>query len=214
MSKIKKLLSRVDNIVKNSQPDTLTEIKNISNILEVNGKVATVLHFVNKDSSWNPHTLTFLNDLLKEEKLTEGTDQKKMDFYLLKYLDKHWKDLVIKRLRAAKGLNFVATWLTPVVDVMVDDVTKLGLYPEIDFQRNVEKGHVTYEDYKQLFGDSSMFLYGPLVDWLHDVVKSEEKDGLVVQQNSQDSIDRGKSPRHFFDVTPIGEYDRGEDGGY
>ena len=139
MSKIKKLLSRVDNIVKNSQPDTLTEIKNISNILEVNGKVATVLHFVNKDSSWNPHTLTFLNDLLKEEKLTEGTDQEKMDFYLLKYLDKHWKDLVIKRLRAAKGLNFVATWLTPVVDVMVDDVTKLGLYPEIDFQRNVEK---------------------------------------------------------------------------
>jgi hypothetical protein len=72
-------------------------------------------------------------------------------------------------------------------------------------------GKVKYEDYKQLFGDESMFLYGPLVDWLHDVVKSEEKDGLVVQQNSQDRIDKGKSSRHFFDVTPTGEYDRSED---
>ena len=214
MSKIKKLLSRVDSVVKNSERDTLIEIKNISDILEVNGKVATVLHFVNKDSSWNPHTLTLLDDLLEEERLTEGMDQEKLDFYLINYLDKHWKDLVIKRLMAAKGLHFVTTWLTPVVNVIVDDVTKLGLYPEIDFKRNVEKGQVTYEDYKQLFGDASMFLYGPLVDWLHDVVKSEEKDGLVVQQNSQDSIDRGKSPRHFFDVTPTGEYDRDEDGGY
>jgi len=214
VSKIKKLLSRVDSVVKNSERDTLIEIKNISDILEVNGKVATVLHFVNKDSSWNPHTLTLLDDLLEEERLTEGMDQEKLDFYLINYLDKHWKDLVIKRLMAAKGLHFVTTWLTPVVNVIVDDVTKLGLYPEIDFKRNVEKGQVTYEDYKQLFGDASMFLYGPLVDWLHDVVKSEEKDGLVVQQNSQDSIDRGKSPRHFFDATPTGEYDRDEDGGY
>jgi len=196
VSKIKKLLSRVDSVVKNSEPDTLIEIKNISNILEVNGKVATVLHFVNKDSSWNPHTLTLLDDLLEEERLTEGMDQEKLDFYLINYLDKHWKDLVIKRLMAAKGLHFVTTWLTPVVNVIVDDVTKLGLYPEIDFKRNVEKGQVTYEDYKQLFGDASMFLYGPLVDWLHDVVKSEEKDGLVVQQNPSED------KKHFFDVTP------------
>ena len=134
-----------------------------------------------------------------------------MDFYLVNYLDKNWKDLVIKRLMAAKGLNFVATWLTPIVNVIVDDVTKLGLYPDIDFKSNPEMGKVKYEDYKQLFGDESMFLYGPLVDWLHDVVKSEEKDGLVVQQNSQDRIDKGKSSRHFFDVTPTGEYDRGEE---
>ena len=211
MNKIQQLLNRVDTIVKNSKSNTLTEIKNISDILEVDGKIATVLHFVNKYCDWNPNTLTLLEDVLKKEKLTEGVGQKKMDFYLLNYLDKHWKDLVIKRLMAAKGLNFVATWLTPVVNVMVDDVTKVGLYPEIDFKRNTEKGQVTYEDYKQLFGDDSMFLYGPLVDWLHDVVKSEEKDGLVVQQNSQDRIDKGKSPRHFFDVTPTGEYDRGED---
>ena len=211
MNKIQQLLNRVDTIVKNSKSDTLTEIKNISDILEVDGKIATVLHFVNKDCDWNPHTLILLEDILKKEKLTEGVDQKKMDFYLVNYLDKHWKDLVIKRLMAAKGLNFVATWLTPIVNVIVDDVTKLGLYPDIDFKSNPEMGKVKYEDYKQLFGDESMFLYGPLVDWLHDVVKSEEKDGLVVQQNSQDRIDKGKSSRHFFDVTPTGEYDRGED---
>ena len=212
MSKIKKLLSRVDSIVKNSEPDTLTEIKNISDILEVNGKVATVLHFVNKDSDWNPHTLTFLEDVLKEEKLTDGMGQEKMDFYLLKYLDKHWKDLVIKRLMAAKGLNFVSTWLSPIVDVIVDDVTKLGLYPDEGLGSGTSGAG--FKDYKQLFGDSSMFLYGPFVDWLHGVVKSEEKDGLVVQQNSQDRIDRGKSSRHFFDVTPTDEYDRDKDGGY
>jgi len=193
---IKYLLERVNTIVKNSDNNTLTEIKNISDILEVDGKIATVLHFINKDGNWNPHTLTLLEDILKKEKLTEGVDQKKMDFYLVNYLDKNWKDLVIKRLMAAKGLNFVATWLTPIVNVIVDDVTKLGLYPDIDFKSNPEMGKVKYEDYKQLFGDESMFLYGPLVDWLHDVVKSEEKDGLVVQQNPSED------KKHFFDVTP------------
>ena len=71
MTNTKHLLNRVNTIIENSNSDTLTEIKNISDILEVNGKVATVLHFVNKDSDWNPHTLTLLDDLLKEEKLTE-----------------------------------------------------------------------------------------------------------------------------------------------
>jgi len=212
VSNLKKLLSRVNNIVENSNPGTLNEIKNISNILEVNGKVATVLHFVNKDSNWNPHTLTLLDDLLKEEKLTDGGNQEKMDFYLVNYLDKNWKDLVIKRLMAAKGLNFVSTWLSPIMDVIVDDVTKLGLYPDEGLGGGTSGAG--FKNYKQLFGDSSMFLYGPFVDWVHGVVKSEEKDGLVVQQNSQDRIDRGKSSRHFFDVTPTGEYDRDKGGGY
>ena len=69
MSNIKDLLNRVSNIVENSDVGTLTEIKNISDILEVNGKVATVLHFVNKDGDWNPHTLTLLEDILDERRL-------------------------------------------------------------------------------------------------------------------------------------------------
>ena len=52
MKDIKNLLNRVNIIIKNSEGDTLTEIKNISDILEVDGKVATVLHFVHKDVSW------------------------------------------------------------------------------------------------------------------------------------------------------------------
>ena len=100
MTTTKDLLHRVNSIIKNSEGDTLTEIKNISDILEVNGKVATVLHFVNKDSDWNPHTLTLLDDLLKEEKLTEGMSQEKMDFYLLNYLDKNWRGPLERKVRS------------------------------------------------------------------------------------------------------------------
>ena len=64
MSNIENLLTRVDTIVKNSEKGTLNEIKNISNILEVDGKIATVLHFVHADGSWNPHTLKLLEDSL------------------------------------------------------------------------------------------------------------------------------------------------------
>eukprot|EP01047_Picozoa_sp_COSAG01_P093013 COSAG01_NODE_24244_length_785_cov_1.899417_1_plen_48_part_10 len=48
MTNTKDLLNRVNTIIENSKGNTLNEIKNISDILEVNGKVATVLHFVNK----------------------------------------------------------------------------------------------------------------------------------------------------------------------
>ena len=44
MTTIKDLLQRVGNIVESSESNTLTEIKNISNTLEVDGKIATVLH--------------------------------------------------------------------------------------------------------------------------------------------------------------------------
>ena len=46
MTKTTDLLNRVNTIIKNSEGNTLNEIKNISDILEVNGKVATVLHFI------------------------------------------------------------------------------------------------------------------------------------------------------------------------
>ena len=71
MTTIKDLLQRVGNIVESSESNTLTEIKNISNTLEVDGKIATVLHFVHKDSSWNPNTLTILEDTLEKLTLNE-----------------------------------------------------------------------------------------------------------------------------------------------
>ena len=198
MTNTKDLLNRVNTIIQNSEGDTLNEIKNISDILEVNGKVATVLHFVNKDSDWNPHTITLLDDLLKEEKLTEGMSQEKMDFYLLNYLDKNWRETLVKRLREAKGFNYVSHWLSSTITDIIQDVKKLGLYPEIDFKSNAEKGTVEYEDFEQIFGDSGTFIYKPVSEWINNVVKSEEKHGL--------KLDNDESSKTFFDVTPHEDY--------
>ena len=170
MTTTKDLLNRVENIIKNSNSDTLTEIKNISDILEVNGKVATVLHFVNKDSNWNPHTLTLLDDLLKEEKLTEGMSQEKMDFYLLNYLDKNWRKPLEIKVSQMKDYNFMSVWLTGILADIIADVKKLGLYPEIDFKANPEKGFVEYEDFTNILGDENTYLYKPVADWIEGVV--------------------------------------------
>ena len=170
MTTTKDLLNRVENIIKNSNSDTLTEIKNISDILEVNGKVATVLHFVNKDSDWNPHTLTLLDDLLKEEKLTEGMSQEKMDFYLLNYLDKNWREPLEKKVSQMSDYNFMSVWLAGIIADIITDVKKLGLYPEIDFKANPEKGFVEYEDFTNILGDENTYLYKPVADWIEGVV--------------------------------------------
>ena len=170
MTNTKDLLNRVNTIIQNSEGDTLNEIKNISDILEVNGKVATVLHFVNKDSEWNPHTLTVLDDLLKEEKLTEGMSQEKMDFYLLNYLDKNWRKPLEIKVSQMKDYNFMSVWLTGILADIIADVKKLGLYPEIDFKANPEKGFVEYEDFTNILGDENTYLYKPVADWIEGVV--------------------------------------------
>ena len=178
MTTTKDLLNRVNTIIKNSNSDTLTEIKNISDILEVNGKVATVLHFVNKDSDWNPHTLTLLDDLLKEEKLTEGMSQEKMDFYLLNYLDKNWRETLEKKVIQMSDYNFMNVWLTGVIADMIVDVKKLGLYPEIDFKANPEKGFVEYEDFTNILGDENTYVYKPVADWIEEVVSQTKNRTL------------------------------------
>ena len=176
MTNTKDLLNRVNTIIQNSEGDTLNEIKNISDILEVNGKVATVLHFVNKDSEWNPHTLTLLDDLLKEEKLTEGMSQEKMDFYLLNYLDKNWREPLEKKVSQMSDYNFMSVWLAGIIADIITDVKKLGLYPEIDFKSNPEKGFVEYEDFTNILGDENTYLYKPVADWI---------EGIVSQTKSQ-----------------------------
>ena len=176
MTNTKDLLNRVNTIIKNSEGNTLTEIKNISDILEVNGKVATVLHFVNKDSNWNPHTLTLLDDLLKEEKLTEGMSQEKMDFYLLNYLDKNWRKPLERKVSQMSDYNFMSVWLAGTLVDIINDLRKLGLYPEIDFKSNPEKGFVEYEDFINVLGDENTFVYKPVADWI---------EGIVSQTKSQ-----------------------------
>ena len=173
MNNTKDLLNRVNTIIQNSEGDTLNEIKNISDILEVNGKVATVLHFVNKDSEWNPHTLTLLDDLLKEEKLTEGMDQEKMDFYLLNYLDKHWREPLERKVSQMSDYNFMSVWLSGILADIIDDLRKLGLYPEIDFKANPEKGFVEYEDFTNILGDENTYIYKPVAEWIDSIVKEK-----------------------------------------
>ena len=178
MTTTKDLLHRVNRIIQNSEGDTLTEIKNISDILEVNGKVATVLHFVNKDSNWNPHTLTLLDDLLKEEKLTEGMSQEKMDFYLLNYLDKNWRGPLEKKARQLSDYNFMSGWLTGILADIIADLRKLGLYPEIDFKANPEKGFVEYEDFINVLGDENTFVYKPVAEWIEGIVSQTKNPTL------------------------------------
>jgi len=178
MTTTKHLLNRVNSIIENSEGDTLNQIKNISNILEVNGKVATVLHFVNKDSDWNPYTITLLDDLLKEEKLTEGMSQEKMDFYLLNYLDKNWRETLEKRVIKMSDYEFMNAWLIGVIAEMIVDVQKLGLYPEIDFRANAEKGFVEYEDFTNIFGDENTYVYKPVADWIEEVVSQTKNRTL------------------------------------
>ena len=178
MTTTKDLLHRVNRIIQNSEGDTLTEIKNISDILEVNGKVATVLHFVNKDSNWNPHTLTLLDDLLKEEKLTEGMDQEKMDFYLLNYLDKNWRGPLERKVNQMSDYNFMGVWLTGILADIIADLRKLGLYPEIDFKANPEKGFVEYEDFINVLGDENTFVYKPVAEWIEGIVSQTKNPTL------------------------------------
>ena len=174
MNNIKDLLDRVDTIITNSTSDTLTEIKNISNILEIDGKTATVLHFVSKDSDWNPNTLTMLEDELEKLNLKEEhTPEKKKqikDFYLLNYLDRYWEELIIKRLKDGKGLHYVNVFLRKVTSEMISDLKKLGLYPELSKDN--------LEDFQQddafSGGGPSMLIYKPVSVWLRELINSAD----------------------------------------
>lgn len=177
MNNIKDLLDRVDTIITNSTSDTLTEIKNISNILEIDGKIATVLHFVNKDSNWNPNTLIMLEDILEKltikEQRVEYTPEKKKeikDFYLLNYLDRYWKEIIIKRLKEGKGLHYINVFLRKVTSEMIADLQKLGLYPELsrDSLDNFQ------QDDAFAGGGPSMLIYKPVSEWVREIINRED----------------------------------------
>ena len=177
MKNIKHLLNRVDRVITNSKSDTLTEIKNISNILEVDGKIATILHFVHKDANWNPNTLVMMEDILekltlKEQRIEYTPERQKeiKDFYLLNYLDRYWKELIIKRLKEGKGLHYINVFLRKVTSEMIADLQKLGLYPELsrDSLDNFQ------QDDAFAGGGSSMLIYKPVSEWLREIINRED----------------------------------------
>jgi len=188
VNNLKDLLTRVNNIIVNSDNNTLDEIKNISNILEVDGKTATVLHFAHKDGHWNPNTIIMLEDVLGKFNLKEGnTPEKKKeikDFYLLNYLDRYWEELIIKRLKDGKGLHYVNVFLRKVTSEMISDLKKLGLYPELSKDN--------LEDFQQddafSGGGVSMLIYKPVSDWLRELINSE--DLPLYQSSVEQELDR------------------------
>ena len=185
MHNIKYLLKRVGNIITNSNTDTLSEIKNISNILEIDGKTATILHFAHTDGRWNPNTLVMLEDTLQKLTLSEQpinhTPQKKQeikDFYLINYLDNHWKEVLTRKITKFKDHTYLSHWIAKTIAEMIGDVKKLGLYPEIDFKSNPDNSVVEYEDFRQILGDSGTFIYKPVAEWIESIVNQTKNQTL------------------------------------
>ena len=57
---------------------------------------------------------------------------------------------------------------------MIQDVEKLGIYPEIDLKSNPDMSVVEYEDFEQIFGDSGTFIYKPVAEWINNIVNRED----------------------------------------
>jgi len=171
MNNIKKLLDRVDVIIKNSEPSTLTEINNISNILEVDGKTATLLHFANKDGHWNPNALTMLEDVVEADL---GDEKKKLEFYLLNYLDTHWRKITLEHIKNYTEMNFFNVWVRQITSKIINDVEIIGLYPEdrsnFIHNKNFPKGGSVH----------------PLVsEWLTNLIREVKPEYRKVSQTNQ-----------------------------
>lgn len=177
MNNIKDLLNRVDVIVKNSEPDTLTEIKNISNILGVDGKSATLLHFVHTDGGWNPHTMTVLGDVIKNPQINEdknGDEKKKLEFYLLNYLDTHWREITLEHIKNYTEMNFFNVWVRQITSKIINDVEIIGLYPE-------DRSNFTHN--KNFPNGGSVH---PLVsDWLTNIIREVKPEYRKTSQTNQ-----------------------------
>ena len=137
MNKLNEILDSVDRIIKNSDNDIKKEIYNISNILEIDEKTATVLHFVNKDSGWNPYTLKMLEDVTTKLSLTEKTldlapekIKQTQDFYLINYLNTRWEKIAVDYIKKYSEMGFFNVWLRKLTSQIIRDISLVGLYPE------------------------------------------------------------------------------------
>ena len=171
MNNIKKLLDRVGVIVKNSESHTLTEINNISNILEVDRKIATILHFAHKDGHWNPNTLTMLEDVVETD---IGSENKKLEFYLLNYLDTHWRKITLEHIKNYTEMNFFNVWVRQITSKIINDVEIIGLYPE-------DRSNFIHN--KNFPKDGSAH---PLVsEWLTNLIREVKPEYRKVSQTNQ-----------------------------
>jgi len=178
VSKLNKILDRVGRIIENSDNDVLTEITNISNILEVDKKTAVVLHFVNKDSGWNPQTLHMLEDVsdklpVEEQRLDLSPEKQKQtkDFYLINYLDSRWREITLEHIKNYSEMNFFNVWLRKITSEIMQDSVLLALLPEdksnFIYDKNFSK-NATVED----AGTTLAGLVHPLIsEWLTNLIR-------------------------------------------
>ena len=109
---------------------------------------------------------------LKEHSIRHTPEKKKQtrDFYLLNYLDRYWKELIIKRLKEGKGLHYINVFLRKVTAEMIADLQKLGLYPELSRD--------SLDDFQQddafAGGGPSMLIYKPVSEWLREIINRED----------------------------------------
>jgi|TARA_R110001592_G_scaffold108910_4_gene304189 hypothetical protein len=146
LDKLGKILDSVSVIIENSDKDILTQINNISDIMEVDKKTAITLHFVNRDFSWNPQTLYMLEDIgdklpIGGKKLELNSEKIKQnrDFYLLNYLNKAWSKRTIEHIKRYGKMSFFNVWLRKITSKIIKDVDMLGLYPESNSEFIVDR---------------------------------------------------------------------------
>ena len=168
MTELGKILKKVGRIVENSPDNTITEISNISTILEVDKKTATILHFVYSDQAWNPQTLNMLEDIMgklpiKEQKIDQSPEKRKeiKDFYLIEYLNRTWKDSIIRKAKQYSEMKFFDIWMKSITTEMINDVIKLNLIPKEYFSDNLIIN-------KYIGGNGR--IYKPISDWLTNVM--------------------------------------------
>jgi len=178
LNRLDKILEIVGRVIENSDNDVFTEITNIGTILEVDKKTATILHFVNKDSSWNPQTLHMLEDVsdnlpLKGQSLHLSPEKQKQtkDFYLINYLDSRWGEITLEHIKNYSEMNFFNVWLRKITSEIMQDSVLLSLYPEdksdFIYDKNFSK-NAGVED----AGTTLAGLVHPLVSkWLTDLIR-------------------------------------------
>ena len=178
MSRLTKILNSVDRIVENSNNDVITEITNISNVLDVDKKTAIVLHFVNKDSSWNPQTLHMLEDVsdklpVEEQRLDLSPEKQKQtkEFYLINYLDSRWGKITLEHIKNYSEMNFFNVWLRQITSEIMKDNFLLALLPEdksnFIYDKNFSKNAAVEDAGTTLAG-----LVHPLIsEWLTNLIR-------------------------------------------
>ena len=178
MNKLDKILKSVSVIIENSDNDILTQINNISDIMEVDKKTAITLHFVNRDFGWNPQTLHMLEDVIDklpvvEQRLDRSPEKQKQtkDLYLLNYLNSRWGEITLEHIKNYSEMNFFNVWLRKITSEIMQDSVLLALLPKdksnFIYDKNFSKNAAVEDAGTTLAG-----LVHPLIsEWLTNLIR-------------------------------------------